>query len=79
LAPRHLHPDLAHRLGPEEQGLLLRFRHQPERLRVPLSDLDLNEGAPVRKLRLAGGKIYAGNVAAKFEPSEPMHFMPVNP
>lgn len=51
----------------------------PNTFWVPLADLDLNKGAPVRKLTLAGGRIYAGNVAAKFEPSEPMRFMAVEP
>lgn len=51
----------------------------PNAFWVPLADLDLKEGAPVRKLTLTGGKVYAGNAAAKFEPAEPLHFLAVRP
>ena len=43
---------------------------------VPLADLDFAEGAPVRKLTLTGGRVYAGNAAAQFEPAEPFGFGP---
>jgi penicillin V acylase-like amidase (Ntn superfamily) len=43
---------------------------------VPLSELDLKEGAPVKKLTVAGGKIYSGSVAGMFEPAEPFSFLP---
>lgn len=43
---------------------------------VPLAELDLKEGAPVKKLALIGGKTYAGSVASKFEPAEPFEFLP---
>jgi penicillin V acylase-like amidase (Ntn superfamily) len=33
---------------------------------VKLDDLDLNQGAPVRKLELAGGRTYSGNATDKF-------------
>jgi choloylglycine hydrolase len=33
---------------------------------VKLDDLDLKQGAPVKKLELAGGKTYSGNAADKF-------------
>jgi len=51
----------------------------PNTFWVPLADLDLKEGAPVRKLTLDGGKVYSGNAAAKFEPAEPLHFLEVKP
>lgn len=48
----------------------------PNTFWVPLADLDLAEGAPVKKLTMAGGKIYSGNAASKFEPAEPFVFLP---
>ncbi|MEP9349888.1 linear amide C-N hydrolase [Xanthobacter sp. KR7-225] len=50
----------------------------PNSFWVPLGDLDLKPGAPVKKLTLTGGKVYAGNAAARFEPAEPFPFMPVD-
>lgn len=46
---------------------------------VPLSDLNLKNGAPVKKLTLAGGKIYSGNAASNFEEAKPFTFLPANP
>jgi penicillin V acylase-like amidase (Ntn superfamily) len=43
---------------------------------VPLAELDLKEGSPVRKLTLTGGKMYFGNAAAGFEPATPFRFFP---
>jgi choloylglycine hydrolase len=43
---------------------------------VPVKNLDLKEGAPVKKLTLTGGKVYAGNAADKFEPATPFAFLP---
>jgi penicillin V acylase-like amidase (Ntn superfamily) len=39
----------------------------PNAFWVPLSDLDFTEGASVKKLTMAGGKVYAGNASSKFE------------
>ena len=39
----------------------------PNAFWVPLSDLDFTNGAPVKKLTMAGGKVYAGNASSKFE------------
>ena len=47
----------------------------PNAFWVPLADLDLKEGAPVKKLTMAGGKVYSGNAADKFEPAEPFTFL----
>ncbi len=46
---------------------------------VPFSELDLTKGAGVKKLTVAGGRIYAGNAAGKFEPAKPFTFLPANP
>jgi len=43
---------------------------------VNLADMDFAEGKPTKKLTLTGGAIYAGNAAAKFEPTEPFKFLP---
>ena len=44
---------------------------------VPMADLDLKEGAPVKKLVVAGGAVYSGNVAAKFAPAKMFTFLPI--
>lgn len=46
---------------------------------VPLSDLNLKKGAPVKKLSLTGGQIYSGNAVAHFEEAKPFAFLPANP
>jgi penicillin V acylase-like amidase (Ntn superfamily) len=51
----------------------------PNTFWVPLSELDFKEGSPVKKLTLAGGKVYAGNAASRFEPAQPFKFMPAQP
>jgi penicillin V acylase-like amidase (Ntn superfamily) len=43
---------------------------------VPLQELDLKEGAPVKKLPLTSGQTYSGSAASKFEPAEPFKFLP---
>lgn len=47
----------------------------PNTFWVSLRDLDFNEDAPVKELTVAGGKVYAGNVAAKFENAKPFTFL----
>ncbi|MEJ2673358.1 MAG: linear amide C-N hydrolase [Deltaproteobacteria bacterium] len=44
---------------------------------VPLAELDLKAGAPVKKLTLTGGKVYAGDAASKFKPAQPFVFQSV--
>jgi choloylglycine hydrolase len=48
----------------------------PNAFWVPLADLDLKEGAPVKKLTVAGGKVYSGNAADKFEAAPSFAFLP---
>jgi choloylglycine hydrolase len=43
---------------------------------VPMADVDLKAGAPVKKLTLAGGRTYGGNAAAAFAPATPFPFLP---
>lgn len=50
----------------------------PNAFWVRLADLDLREGAPVKKLTIAGGKVYSGNVADKFLPTPSFAFLPAN-
>lgn len=45
---------------------------------VELGKLQLGEGAPVKKLTLAGGEIYSGETSAKFELAEPFAWLPEN-
>ena len=46
---------------------------------VPLSKLDFRQGAPVKKLTIAGGRIYSGDAAPYFAPAQPFAFMPADP
>ncbi len=43
---------------------------------VDMADLDLKEGAPIKKLALAGGKVYSGNAASKFVAAPSFKFLP---
>ena len=45
---------------------------------VSLDQLNLADGAPVRRLALTGGRIYGGETAAKFEPSPSFAFAPAS-
>jgi choloylglycine hydrolase len=42
---------------------------------VPLSDLDLSAGAPVKMLPLSNGQTYNANAASQFVPAEPFSFL----
>ena len=42
---------------------------------IDLKGLDFSSGAPVKKLSLTGGEIYAGNAAGEFRESEPFPFL----
>jgi penicillin V acylase-like amidase (Ntn superfamily) len=46
----------------------------PNAFWVPLAKLDLSEGAPVRKLPLAGGETYAGSAVGDFVATTPFKF-----
>ena len=48
----------------------------PNAFWVPLGDVDLKDGAPVKKLSVAGGKVYSGSAAGQFAPAEPFAFLP---
>lgn len=52
---------------------------RPNAFWVDLKKLDLSPGAPVRKLALADGEVYAGEVSGRFEPAEPFRFLPAHP
>lgn len=47
----------------------------PEVFWVPIKELELKQGAPVKKLTLVGGKVYGGDAAGKFEPAKPFDFL----
>jgi penicillin V acylase-like amidase (Ntn superfamily) len=44
---------------------------------IPLADLDLKPGAPVKKLELAGGRTYSGNAADRFVEAKLFEFAPL--
>jgi len=50
----------------------------PNTFWVTLGGLDFKEGSPIKKLTVAGGKIYSGNVDNKFEVAKPFGFLPAN-
>jgi len=43
---------------------------------IDLADINFKEGTPVKKLTIAGGKIYSGNTAEKFAPAQAFAFLP---
>jgi len=51
---------------------------QPNVFWVNLKDIDFSDKAPVKKLDLVGGRIYAGNTVDKFIVSEPFKFMGID-
>jgi len=51
----------------------------PNTFWVPLADLDLQEGAPVKMLDITGGRVVAGNAAEKFVETKPFTFLEVVP
>ncbi len=51
---------------------------RPNAFWVNLPALDLKAGASPRKLPLAGGETYSGEVSAKFVPAQPFTFMPAS-
>lgn len=42
---------------------------------VNFRDLDFSSDAPVKKLNLSNGEIYAGNAASQFKTSQPFKFL----
>ncbi|KAI8474376.1 MAG: nucleophile aminohydrolase [Monoraphidium minutum] len=53
--------------------LLFDAATSPNAFWVKMADLDLSEGAPVRRLPISG-RTYNGNTAPKFEPAKPFKF-----
>ena len=51
----------------------------PNTFWVPLADLDLAEGAPVKMLDITGGRVFSGNGADKYVETKPFTFMEVVP
>ena len=51
----------------------------PNAFWVEMADLDLSDGAPVKKLPIAGGKYYAGNTAERFVEETPFKWLQANP
>ncbi|KAJ3058784.1 hypothetical protein HK102_010317 [Quaeritorhiza haematococci] len=46
---------------------------------VPLSALDFEPAAPVKRLTLGGGRTFAGDASSGFQPAEPFPFLPGKP
>lgn len=47
----------------------------PDIFWINFKDLDFKSGAPVKKLTLTNGEIYAGNAAGKFQTGKPLAFL----
>lgn len=47
----------------------------PDIFWAPLAELDLKEGAPIRKLTTAGGAVFSGNAASRFRKAAPFSFL----
>lgn len=52
---------------------------RPNTFWVSMAKLDLKPGAPVRKLTIAGGEVFAGDVAGEMKESKPLTFLPATP
>jgi len=52
---------------------------RPDTFWVSLDKLDLKPGAPIRKLTIANGEVYSGEVAGTMQPSAPLKFLPATP
>lgn len=52
---------------------------RPDTFWVSLDKLDLHKGAPVRKLTIAHGEVFSGEVAGEMQPAQPMTFLPATP
>lgn len=52
---------------------------RPNTFWVSLAKLDLSPGAPVGKLTIQNGEVFAGEVADQFEKAEPFKFLPADP
>ncbi|MEY3143319.1 MAG: hypothetical protein RLY21_1812 [Planctomycetota bacterium] len=48
----------------------------PSTFWVPLDKLDFTEGAPVKKLEVAGGRVYSGDASSHFAVAKPFDFLP---
>lgn len=46
---------------------------------LPLDELNLNQGAPVMKLKLAEGQVYSGNAMRHLVQAKPFEFLPAHP
>ena len=51
----------------------------PNAFWVQMDDLDLSEGAPAKKLPIAGGKYYSGNAAKHFVKETPFKWLQADP
>ena len=51
----------------------------PNTFWVDFKDVNFTAGAPVKKLTMAGGRIYSGNAASQFEATKPFEFLKANP
>lgn len=65
----------------DQKGLIYYFDSatRPNTFWVSLAKLDLSPGAPVKKLTIANGEIFSGEVAGAFKEAEPFKFLPATP
>lgn len=52
---------------------------RPNTFWVALAKLDLRPGAPVKKLTIAHGEVFSGEVSGEFKDAEPFKFLPAKP
>ena len=50
----------------------------PNTFWISLSKLDFSENAPVQKIQLSNGAIFAGDISNQFIPTKPFDFLPAN-
>ena len=69
------------RTAADQKNLIYYFDSatRPNTFWVSLSKLNLKSGAPVLKLTIANGEVFAGEVSDKFQPSKPFTFLQAEP
>ncbi len=69
------------RTASDQKGLIYYFDSatRPNTFWVSLSKVNLKAGAPVMKLTIANGEVFAGEASGQFQPATLFHFLPADP
>lgn len=69
------------RTAADQKNLIYYFDSatRPDTFWISLSKVNLKAGAPVMKLTIANGEVFAGEVAGQLQPATLFHFLPADP